>query len=85
MSPPVAEHVVQEGIVDLLRVAAHPRLIWYHVPNGEERSERVGAKLKRMGLVRGVADLALVLPGGRAAFLEVKARGGRQSPEQLAL
>jgi hypothetical protein len=36
-----------------------------------------------MGVRRGVADICLVLPGGAAAFLELKAPGGVLSPEQL--
>ena len=41
-------------------------------------------KLKDMGTRPGVADLSFVLPGGRAAFIELKAPKGRQSPEQKA-
>lgn len=39
-----------------------------------------------MGVTPGVADLALVLPGGGAAFIELKAPGreGATSPAQRA-
>jgi hypothetical protein len=37
-----------------------------------------------MGVVRGVPDLAFVLPGGQAAFMELKSRLGKTSPEQDA-
>jgi len=78
----IAEQSIHEAVVQLLRFTALPGVIAYHPANGEARGARTGAKLKRMGVVAGVADLALVLPGGRAAFLEIKGSAGRQSPEQ---
>lgn len=69
---------------DLIRICGVPGLIAYHVPNEGQRAARTGAFLKRMMMVPGVADFALVLPGGRAAFLEIKTAKGRQSPEQRA-
>jgi hypothetical protein len=82
--PIFKEAALQGFVVDLLRLAAVPDLIWYHVPNEGRRAPRTGAFLKRMGMVAGVPDLAFVLPGGRAAFLELKTPGGVVSPEQLA-
>ena len=76
------EQTIHEGIVQLLRMTAKPGVIWYAVPNGEARSVQTGAKLKKQGVRPGVADLAFVLPGGRAAFLEIKSQTGRQSPLQ---
>lgn len=56
---------------------------WWHVPNGEFRSPRTGARLKRMGVRKGVADFSFMLPPkGQAAFLELKSRGGRMSDDQ---
>lgn len=72
------------AVADLLRVAAHPATIWFHPANGEERSASVGAKLKRMGVLPGVADFALTLPDGRSAFLEIKTADGVQSLHQIA-
>lgn len=71
------------AIVKLLRLAADPKLIWYAVPNGERRDILTAVKLKRMGVQPGVPDFALVLPSGRAAFIEVKREGGKLSREQL--
>jgi hypothetical protein len=48
--------------------------------NGKNRSH--GAVLKGMGVVAGVADLCYLMPGGRAAFIEMKAPGGKQSRAQ---
>lgn len=78
------EAAIQHAIIELLRFTAAPGLIYYHCPNGEMRSERTGARLKRLGVKRGVADLCFVLPDGRAAFMEVKRPGGQQSTDQRA-
>lgn len=80
--PRTPEQAVHEGVVQLLRFTAAPGTVWYHPANGEARTAVTGARLKRMGVRPGVADLALVLPGGRAAFLELKSSTGRQSPSQ---
>ena len=58
-------------------------MIWYAVPNGEERRPSVGRKLRNMGVLPGVADIALVLLDGRAAFIELKGKKGRQAVEQM--
>lgn len=76
------EEAIHVGVVDLLRYAAKPGVIYYHPPNGEHRNPITGAKLKRMGVRPGVPDLAFVLPGGKAAFMEIKAKRGRQSDTQ---
>ena len=40
------------------------------------------ARLKRIGLRPGVADLVVMLPGGKVVFVEVKTKTGRQSENQ---
>lgn len=40
------------------------------------------ARYKAMGLRAGVADLVVLLPNGRTAFLEVKTPTGKQSEHQ---
>jgi len=79
------EHDLHQAVVELLTWAAVKGLVWYHVPNGELRPGRTGAILAGMGTRPGVADFALVLPGGRAAFLELKSPTGRLSPAQREL
>lgn len=78
------EAALQAYVVDALRFFGVPGLIYYHPVNEGRRAIRTGAFLKRLGMVAGVADLALVLPGGKAAFLELKTIKGRTSPEQRA-
>lgn len=70
------------SIVDALRRLARPDVVWWHCPNGEARTKRVAAKLKKMGVRAGVADLQVSLPDGRFGFMEIKADNGRVSHEQ---
>lgn len=65
------EDNLQRALVQHLRLRADPRVIWYHCANAP-RSAASGARLKTMGMLAGVPDLAFVLPDGRAAFLELK-------------
>lgn len=41
-----------------------------------------GAILRSIGMIKGVADMLYMKPGGPNVFLEVKGPGGRQQPEQ---
>lgn len=62
---------------------AQGKCAFYHVPNGLPRSSKYAAMLKNMGARNGVADFCIVIKGGRAAFMELKARGGKQSDDQI--
>ncbi|KAA6340125.1 hypothetical protein EZS27_011991 [termite gut metagenome] len=61
-----------------------PDKLLYHVPNGEVRNVRVGAKLKRMGVVCGVPDVVLAIPNKsyHSLYIEFKACNGSQTKEQ---
>lgn len=78
----MSELDLQIFTAQLLKLSAADKVIWFAVPNGEYRSKRTGAKLKRMGVRAGVADFALTLPGGQSAYLELKSQKGRLSPSQ---
>ena len=56
----------------------------YHVPNGGHRHVAVATKLKREGVKSGVPDLFLPVArdGYHGLFIEMKAIGGRTSPNQ---
>lgn len=76
------EHDLQVAIARALR--SHCPYPWFAVPNGGHRHIRTAAKLKAEGVRRGVPDLCFVLPGGRFAGLELKAKHGRLSDDQKA-
>lgn len=56
------------------------RQMLFHVQN-KARNAIEGNKFKAMGVVKGVSDLVLVLPG-KVVFIELKTDTGRQSTEQ---
>jgi hypothetical protein len=70
-------------VADALRLYKAPGVVWFHPPNQGPRSPRYAARLKRMGVLAGVADIVVVIEG-RAHFLELKAAKGRLSPAQKA-
>lgn len=58
--------------------------VLFHIPNEGIRLGKMGARIKREGVVRGVADLCLCIPRGGygALYIEMKKPGNYQSPEQ---
>lgn len=78
------EAELQRFIVQTLKLFGVDGLIYFHVPNQGKRTKWSGAELKRLGLLPGVPDLAIILPGARIAFLELKSLDGVLSPAQVA-
>ena len=78
------EASLQMAVVQHLMLRAPKGAIWFSVPNEGKRSPAIGAHLKRMGMLPGVADLVICLPGDTPSFLELKAKGERQSDDQIA-
>jgi len=80
----MSEYDIQKQIVDTLRMMGY---YLYSTPNELLGRVRGGGGYQRMqratqsGLVSGVADLTVVLPG-RVVFLETKTAKGRQSERQ---
>jgi hypothetical protein len=69
-----------------LHEARYPRLVdFMHVPNGGARSKGEAGKLKAMGVRKGVSDIICHFPGavGNGFACELKAPGGKATPEQL--
>lgn len=80
-----AEEQIHASVVELLRIKADPRTIYYHVPNSLPSTARSVARFKKkLGMRPGVADLCIVTPDGLARFLEIKTKDGRQSRDQRA-
>lgn len=77
-----SERQIHFAVVQMVRRAARPDVIWFHPSNGEHRSKATGGILKLMGVVPGIPDLCFVLEGGRTHFLELKRPGGGLSAVQ---
>ena len=77
------EQVIQRQVVAYLTILERQGKLWFtHIGHGGGGRVR-GAILRGLGLKAGVADLMILLPGGRAHFLELKAPGGKMSPKQI--
>ena len=72
----------QVGVVRFLRRAGH---YVFAVPNGGSRNLKEAVNLKAQGVLAGVSDLIILLPG-KVYFVELKNPNGkgRQSPTQRA-
>jgi hypothetical protein len=77
------EDAIQRGIVQFLKFSAAPGVYFSAIPNGGFRAHLEAAIMNGLGVKKGIADLMIIAPGGRAHFLEVKAPTGRMRPEQL--
>ena len=80
--PPESEEHI--AIADYLRLC---RANFIH-PNNNARSAVAGARLKRMGVVKGTGDILVLTtppgtPGYKGCAIEVKAMDGRPSAEQI--
>jgi hypothetical protein len=76
------EAQIQRAVCDHLHLRAKAEVLWLHVPNGERRDPRIGAKLKRMGVLAGASDI-LAWHQGNSFALELKSPGSRPSAAQL--
>lgn len=76
------EEQIQAAVAAYLDAALPDDAVWWHTPNGGHRHPAVAAKLKWQGVKKGVPDVAIIWRG-RAIFIELKAHGGRLSPDQL--
>ena len=81
----MSEATLHRYTTDLLRSFATPEIVYWHTPNGEHRAISVARKLKAMGVLAGVPDWTVLLPGARAIFIELKTLQGRLSPAQIDL
>jgi Fe-S-cluster formation regulator IscX/YfhJ len=63
--------------------AAYPRLLAFHVPNESDAPVQYRVKMKRKGLVPGVADFFVFPDCGRKIAIELKDADNDQDPEQV--
>lgn len=78
------EHKIQVALFDYLALAQRDNVEIRAIPNGEKRHISVASRLKAEGVRRGTPDIFVCLPGGRIAWLEMKAAKGRLSEDQIA-
>ena len=78
------EACLQMTVVEYLRLVGVPGLLFFSVPNEQKCSVQRGAQLKRMGRLSGVSDLVILIPGRGTLFLELKAKGEKQTENQEA-
>jgi hypothetical protein len=84
-APTISEQTIHLGVAQLLHLTAPGYVMWWHTPNGEARSARTGAKLKRMGVRPGIPDFLLYdTRSGYLYAIEVKTAKGVLSDAQKA-
>jgi len=76
------ESQLQMSVVRFLEIALPEDARFFHVPNGGRRDGRTGARLKREGVKAGVADIVILMAGGKCAMIELKTTAGRLSAAQ---
>jgi hypothetical protein len=76
------EQEIQKHVLQHLRQRGVPGLVYIHVPNGGKRRPIEAAILKGQGVRKGASDL-LLWHDSKAFALELKAEGGKATPEQI--
>lgn len=82
--PRNAEDCIQASIVSYVRSVA-PDCVIAAIPNGGLRTKAEAARFAWTGVVAGIPDLLLMMPGGKVGFIEVKTDTGRLSPAQVVI
>lgn len=75
------EQALQVSMLEMAAIML-PGVLIFHIPNGGWRGALEAAIMKGLGVRAGVADLCVMLPGGKPVFVEVKAEGGRLQDAQ---
>lgn len=78
------EKAIHRAVIQHLMLMAAPGVVFWHTAQNR-MSAREGGYWRRLGVVAGVPDLVVVIPGKGACFLELKAANGRLSVDQKAM
>ena len=81
-APVLEEQELQVEIFDWMRSVELRNAKIFHVPNGRRLDRLDAAIVDRLGVTAGVADLAVMLEGGRQGWIELKAKRGTLDPHQ---
>lgn len=73
---------LQTALCHFLDIELKEDLHYFAIPNGDLRLMRVAVRLKASGVKPGVADICVMLPKGKVAWLELKTATGSQSKSQ---
>jgi hypothetical protein len=76
------EAALQRLIVRYLDAALPSDIWWSASMAGVKLSRQQASKAKYQGLRKGAPDISLLFPDGVTRYIEVKAKGGRLTPEQ---
>jgi hypothetical protein len=64
----------------------HRNCIIHSVPNGSSTGDpRIISQMTQLGMVKGISDLIIWLPKGKAIMVEVKNSTGSQSADQIKI
>jgi hypothetical protein len=77
-----SEHKLQVMLLDYLERAARKDCYWFAIPNQANRGIMNAVRMKAEGLRSGIADICIMLPEGKACWLEMKKPGGSLSAPQ---
>lgn len=78
------EHIEQREFVQWFK-RTYPDYMIFAIPNGGGRTPAEGQRLKLEGVQAGVPDLQILLPNGKALFIEMKTKTGTLSASQREL
>jgi hypothetical protein len=78
------ETELQIAFMDWFRGRRFNNAVAFHIANERRCGKRMGALLKRMGVLPGVPDVCVLLPEGRTLWIEFKSPHGRlTTPQQV--
>ena len=63
------------------------RRLFFHIPNGGNRSIVEGVRFKAMGVIAGIPDMFLAIPNEKyhGYFIEVQKPGEKAKPDQVKI
>lgn len=76
------EDDIQRAVIQHLRERGAPGVVYFHVPNGGQRSKTEAKILKGLGVRAGVPDI-IIIHNSRVFALELKAPDGRPTESQM--
>ena len=86
MSSDVSEHALHRATADYLRAVLEPPIIWTTLDAGAGKMRgRTATQRKNRGVKPGWPDILIIGPGPNVLGIELKAKAGKQSSDQIAV